>query len=244
MSLDRRRSEFSRFIWDHAADAFQMSFDERREFSSDEVRFIQQIHHAALIPEEEKAVSALRLILQNDLDKFSIALQIVGLTRNKIISDLRGNSAVAAQNIVVPSSFKGIPDSSAWKLAGPYLLKRLRAVLGIIDPKQPTLEQCYQALNQSTWPGYIRQERAKRSGHEAESRLATLLFSLGIDFAPAEKAENPLCRDVQIDDISFDLVVPNAKKPLVVFKSTVHTANMESQKIIWKLTKLAAGLTH
>lgn len=31
---------------------------------------------------------------------------------------------------------------------------------------------------------------------------------------------------MQIDDISFDLVVPNAKKPLVVFKSTVHTANI------------------
>jgi hypothetical protein len=84
----------------------------------------------------------------------------------------------------------------------------------------------FQALNQSTWPGYVRQERAKRSGHEAEFRLATLFSSLKIPFVPEEKAENPLCRDAQIGGISFDIVVPDLRAPKIVFKATVHTANI------------------
>jgi hypothetical protein len=81
-------------------------------------------------------------------------------------------------------------------------------------------------LNQATWSGYIRQERAKRSGHEAEYRLATLMASLRIPFTPSEKAENPLCRDVQLNGISFDLVIPDDRVPALVFKATVHTANI------------------
>jgi hypothetical protein len=83
-----------------------------------------------------------------------------------------------------------------------------------------------QGLNQATWPGYIRQERAKRSGHEAEYRIATLLLRLGIPFAPEEKADNPLCRDAMWREISFDIVVPNIQQPTVCIKSTVHTSNI------------------
>lgn len=224
--LDTRRAEFTKFLWDHAADPFQASFDERRELSPKEISFLTSIHKAILISDDATAVSELRKAILKEAKIFSLVLQIVGLTRNKILSDLRASTAAATQGLSIPSSFQGIPASSAWVLAGPYLLKRLRQVLAILDPEKPTIGQCLEALNQSTWSGYIRQERAKRSGHEAEYRLATLLSSLGITFEPKEKAENPLCRDAQVSNISFDIVIPNEANPLVVFKSTVHTANI------------------
>jgi hypothetical protein len=83
-----------------------------------------------------------------------------------------------------------------------------------------------EAVNQATYPGFIRQERAKRQGHEAESRLANLLASCNIPFEPEEKATNPLCRDATVSGVSFDIVIPSAEKPLVCFKATVHTANI------------------
>lgn len=83
-----------------------------------------------------------------------------------------------------------------------------------------------EALNQATWPGYVRQERAKRSGHEAEGRMAQLLLATRFPFQPEEKADNPLCRDAQIGGISFDLVVPSVEAPALVFKATVHTSNI------------------
>ena len=224
--LETRRAEFTRFLWDHAADPFQASFDERRELNSEELEFLDAVHTAILITNDAQAVGQLRRAIVSKVEKFPLILQIVGLTRNKILSDLRASTAAATRGITIPSSFTSIPTSDAWVLAGPYLLKRLRAVLGVVKAKGETAHQCFEALNQSTWPGYIRQERAKRSGHEAEYRLATLLSSLNIRFSPKEKADNPLCRDAQISGISFDIVIPNERDPKVVFKSTVHTANI------------------
>ena len=86
--------------------------------------------------------------------------------------------------------------------------------------------QALEALNQATWSGWIRQERAKRQGHEAEYRLAVLFSALDFPFAPKEKAENPLTKDAQVNGISHDLVVPNMDAPLVCVKSTVHTSNI------------------
>lgn len=224
--LKQRRNEFGTFLWDHAADPFQASFDDRRELSAREIAFLTSVHQAILIADEATAVAELRRAIVRNLGSFALVLQIVGLTRNKILSDLRASTQAIAEGINIPSSYAGIPASNAWTLAGPYLLKRLRSVLGGVDPMHPTLDQCYQALNQSTWSGYIRQERAKRSGHEAEYRLATLLASLRIPFSPPEKAENPLCRDAQIAGISFDIVIPDERQPSVLFKATVHTANI------------------
>jgi hypothetical protein len=224
--LQSRRTEFEAFVWDHAADPFQASFDERRELSQAEKLFLIEVHKIVVNPDDSSALKSLTLIINNNREYFALLLQIVGLTRNKIISDLRGSEALKKSNIPVPSSYAGVPGSRAWEFAGPYILKRLRGVVGIVDPTKPMIGEVFEALNQSTWPGYVRQERAKRSGHEAEYRLATLFSSLRIPFSPVEKSENPLCRDVQIAGISFDLVVPNERSPLVVFKATVHTANI------------------
>lgn len=66
----------------------------------------------------------------------------------------------------------------------------------------------------------------KLSGHAAEYRLAVLFASLGLPFAPKEKAENPLCRDAQVDGMSFDLVAPGLDRPRLLVMSTMHTANI------------------
>lgn len=224
--LEERRAEFNKYVWDHAADPFQASFDERRELTKEELAFLSLVHNASLIANDEEAVTELSKIVLLNNQHFSLILQLVGLTRNKILTDLRGNATAVANKISIPSSYSDLPRSKAWILAAPYLLKRIRTVLGGFGKDDPSLAIGLESLNQSTWLGYIRQERAKRSGHEAEYRLATLLASLNIPFEPKEKAENPLCRDAQISGISFDIVIPNVTSPLIVFKSTVHTANI------------------
>src|SRR5690606_34524182 len=96
------------------------------------------------------------------------------------------------------------------------LLPRCRRVFGPLFGLQAQASRlALESLNQATWAGYIRQERAKRSGHHAEHRLALLLQQAAIPFCPAEKAENPLCRDARICEVSFDLVIPSLEAPLV-----------------------------
>jgi hypothetical protein len=223
-SLASKRAEFERHLWDHAADEFQAQFDERRELTKNEVAFLVQVRSWVVEPDEAAILNKLGAALRNDEDRIAVLLQVCGLTRNKILTDLRASGSAAG--LTIPSSYRKIASTNGWNIAGPYLLKRLRAVLGQFDQNGPALEGLFQSLNQATWPGYIRQQRAKLSGHEAEYRVANLLSSLGVPFSPEEKAENPLCRDAQIDGISFDLVIPSARNPAIVVKSTVHTANI------------------
>ncbi len=226
MSLQDRRTEFERHLWDHAADAFQMQFDERRPLTDVEHALLRGVYATISLADDAAALAALRREIQRVPDGMAVLLQLCGLTRNKILSDLRASASIRAQSITLPSSYTGLTNPNPWRVAGPYLLTRLRMVLGRVDARNVTLADIFEVVNQATWPGYIRQERAKRSGHEAEYRLATLLASVKVPFEPFEKADNPLCRDAQIDGISFDIVVPNVAKPAVVVKSTVHTANI------------------
>jgi hypothetical protein len=83
-----------------------------------------------------------------------------------------------------------------------------------------------EALNLATHSSFVRQERAKRMGHEGEARLARALQRRGIAFEPPAKAENPLSGDVKLNGVSFDVVVPGVQSPEVCVKSTVHTANI------------------
>jgi hypothetical protein len=81
-------------------------------------------------------------------------------------------------------------------------------------------------MNQATWPGYTRQEKAKRSGGIAEQRLAILLHSLAIPFEPTRKVEDGLTRDVTLAGESFDLVIPDADRPLLAVMAMTHAANI------------------
>ncbi len=225
-TLDHRRAEFAANVWNHADDPFQMSFDERPPLSVAEVEALREVISTVLDESPERSAQIIGRALARDPVLMGHCLQLVGLTRNKIIQDLKAATRTGAVKVQVPSSYKGLPSSNAWKYAGPYLTKKLQTVFLPFAGDRTVLDAAIEALNQATWPGYIRQERAKRSGHEAEFRIAALHLACGIPFEPEEKAQNPLCRDLIIGDVSFDLVIPGAARPAVCIKSTVHTSNI------------------
>jgi hypothetical protein len=226
-NLAMRRQEFDAHLWNHSTDAFQMAFDDRRALADDEVEALEPV--LAILREgglDGQVARALQRALSIDPRLVYIIMQLVGLTRNKILNDLK--AATVASEVKVPSSPENLHRRPAvWELAGPYLARRLRTVLGpIASLGTSNYPAAIEALNQATWPGWIRQERAKRQGHEAEGRLATLLASLDIPFQPEAKADNPLCPDVIVQQVSFDLVVPSAAEMRLCLKSTVQTSNI------------------
>lgn len=225
-SVAERRAEFELHVWNHSVDPFQMEFDVRRPLDRQEMSALSGVIDA-LHQDNAQAAAVKRLhgCLTGKPALVHLFLQLAGLTRNKIISDLR--AALSGRETVIPSTPEKLHlNAGAWALAGPYLVKRLTRVLTPLLKLGAGQEFALEALNQATWPGWIRQERAKRQGHEAESRLAGVLAAVGIPFEPVDKAENPMCRDIQIQRVSFDLVIPSALAPLVVLKSTVHTSNI------------------
>jgi hypothetical protein len=227
MNTNQKINEFNNNVWNHSEDAFQLSFDDRRSLSESELTFLNKIY--LMISEnepEEKILSFLRSsFLNDDFKSLELLLQIIGMTRTKIVSDLKGIVGADSSEYKLSKYTTVVRDAKTWNLAGPYLLKKVKKVF-LANIKIDPMNRIYEALNQATWPGYIRQERAKRSGHEAESRMALLLADLKISFVPFEKADNPLCPDIQINNISFDIVIPNIDNPKICVKSTVHTSNI------------------
>lgn len=229
-SADPKRKEFFDNLWDHTSDAFQMQFDERRPLDAAELAALKKVAAAFKARKSDTEVAALVKELvdgqQDGQDLMALLLQITGGTRNKIISDLK--AMAAAGNFAAPSNYAGLTRAGSWKVAGPYLAQRLRNVM--VPVAKESVEGVLEALNQATYPGFIRQQRAKTQGHEAERRLAAVMLACNIPFAPVEKATNPMCPDIILgtapDDASFDLIVPNEKKPVMCVKSTVHTSNI------------------
>ena len=225
--LFKRVQEFERKIWDHTTDPFQLSFDEPPKIETEIVEAIVNLSNLLVKGADDKI-----LIEQIKRDArgigivyFDRLLQFSGLTRNKILTDLNSMASSGSIKVSIPSSYARLPESEAWEFAGYYLLKRIKPILSAIpDARDPI--KVLNAINYATWLGWIRQERAKRSGHEAEGRLARIFKEIGIPFMPEEKADNPLGGDVQLHDVSFDLIVPNTSNPKMCVKSTVHTANI------------------
>lgn len=227
-SLENKRKEFFENVWDHSIDPFQISFDERRPLTPGEHEVLNKLLDCIKGGADDiETILLIRHLIEGNSGITELFLRLSGLTRNKILTDLKASDKVRAANLAVPSSFEKLHTNKIfWReAAGPYLWAKLKKVfspLVIYEIGGPAFE----AVNQATASGFIRQERAKRSGHHAEGRLASVLAGCGIFFVPVEKADNPMCRDVQIHDVSFDLAVPTATNPLVVVKSTVHTSNI------------------
>ncbi|MGD1087363.1 MAG: hypothetical protein ABR955_01370 [Verrucomicrobiota bacterium] len=224
--IELRRDEFFRNVWNHSEDPFQMKFDARRSLRTEELHFLEAVIDAihSCSDDQELGVQLFEIV-GGSPTSLALALQLSGLTRSKIITDLKAVGASKKPQVDFPSNYQALACSkSGWLLAGPYLAVRLRRVFGGLTKTE--LNKVAEALNQATWPGFIRQERAKRSGHEGEYRVATMLSECGIPFEPGEKADNPLCPDEQINGVSFDIVVPNVRAPHVCFKATVHTSNI------------------
>jgi len=212
-NLRKKLDEFEKFIWNHVEDPFQIKFDEARivseEIKNDLISLATDVDERN---DEEIITGIKRGVQKFGIDYFEIILQFSGLTRSKIITDLKSIATSPEINIDVPSSYKYLPNSSVWDLSLKYLLKRFKKILIAIDSgTESGAKNIIRAINEATWPGWIRQERAKRSGHEAEGRLARILYELNLPFEPIEKAQNPLCRDVQIGEESFDIVIPSIR---------------------------------
>lgn len=226
--LQARLKEFDLNVWNHSEDDFQLSFDARDPLSSTEQAALSALIDEVRRKGSEAALAATIRAQINSLGEghFFLLLQLCGLTRNKIITDLKAASRSGPRRMKFPSTHLGIVASEkAWGQAGPYLVKRLQPILiKLAEYQDPA--SAFEAVSRATWPGFIRQERAKRQGHEAEARLARVLRRVGVPFEPGEKADNPMCRDVIISGVSFDLVVPEAGAPKVCFKATVHTSNI------------------
>ena len=226
-SLSEKRNEFQSHVWDHSKDEFQIAFNTRERLTKAEQQLLMEVLNSmANGATDSEMVEILEELLAPKPDDILILMQIVGLTRNKIVQDLK--PGLRKIGISVPGSAPlMINRPRIWAEAGQYLVTHLRRVLTpLFSAKDDVLVGVFEALNQATWPCWIRQERAKRSGHEAEGRLAVLLQSLDLDFEPKEKATNPLCPDAKVCDVSFDIVVPTVAAPKLCVKATVHTANI------------------
>lgn len=221
--LDQKRSEFFSELWNHSEDEFQASFDERRVLNKNELNFLKGL---VALYEKNSSINDFDVYLKSNFTKeprlIEILLQVCGMTRNKILTDLKATPQ--AKNYKLSSHLNLMNHSQTWAASVLYLVKKAKRVL--YQPTTSTEDKIFEVINQATWPGYIRQERAKRSGHEAEYRIATLLNKCGVKFVPEEKAENPLCRDAMLYGVSFDIVVPDLENPILLIKSTVHTSNI------------------
>lgn len=222
--VDRRRAEFRDFIWDHGADAFQAKFDKCAALALSELTTLKKLTTADLLQNSEALARAVQAAVAAEPAVLRRLLQVVGLTRNKIVQDIKAFIRVNGQQVAVSTPEAIFRSKAGSELGSQYLAKQIIRVFA--HSKGSVSDGLLEALNQATWPGYIRQERAKRMGHEAEYRVACLLKDCGLEFAPVEKAENPLCRDIIINGMSYDLVSPSGSDARVRVVATVHTANI------------------
>ena len=233
MSIAALKKEFFDHVWDHTNDEFLKSFENSKPLTETEKESLKKIICVLRENNEEEASKQISIILKSQPTENNIILrilQLTGSTRNKIITDFR--SMLQQQGIKVPGHPSVLTSNpKILPFVTKYVIDNMRRVFAdIVDTDSEIddekLELVLDCLEKATWSGWIRQERAKRSGHYAEYRLAYVLNQIGISFEPRKKLENPLSGDVQFRGISYDIVVPDLAEPKLVFKSTIHTANI------------------
>lgn len=223
-TLDERRAELQRFVWDHAVDEFQVKYDECPSLPAPLIAWLSNLLTLENLADAAAMAGAIRAAIAEKPEYLLRLLQILGLTRTKITTDLK--PTIRSQGLKVATSNPAalFRSTDGARLASEYLAPKVLAVFHGFS-KRPSAD-CLRALNQATWPGYIRQQRAKESGHEAERRIAFLLSECGIPFEPEEKLENPKCGDVLIGGVSYDIVCPSVKSALMRVMSSTHPSNI------------------
>ena len=228
--LEARRAEFDEFIWIHTDDAFQQAFDTATDIPEavrDEL--VALVRDAAEGADEDELAESIReAVGRAGTDLLLKLIQVVGLTRSKLLGDVKAMGIGVGVAAKAPGSCELLPKRREhWELASRELAARLRAVFSPLSASDDeTVADAVEVANRATWPGYIRQERAKRSGHQAEARLARICAALDIPFEPKIKAEQDIAPDVTLADTSFDLVFPSVAAPRACVIATVHTANI------------------
>ncbi len=224
--LTRRRELFFKYVWNHTEDDFYSSFDHPPVRSRRVIEKVKVLIENIGSP-NDKLIGLLTQLVSHenkpDIEFFSFIIQIAGYTRNKLLVDLEARGYKRPGTFESLIGGKKFKPHSSWEAAAAMLIARLVPILKNLSSHDILLRLT--ALDLATYPGFIRQQRAKHIGHYAEQRLAELLDRLGIPFVPREKKANPLARDVTLKGESFDLVIPNESNPMIAVKATVHTAN-------------------
>lgn len=228
--LVTRLSEFEENVWIHTDDAFQQQFDTATDVSDEIASALAELIERVDQGEDEDDLAANidRLCGEHGHAFLAKIIQLVGLTRNKLVTDVDAIGRAAGLDEKPPRTYEALPRKRQhWPLACKELASRFKAVFG---PSAASPRSAYEGIlgtaNRATWPGYIRQERAKRSGHQAEARLARICKAVRVPFAPAQKAEQDIAADIDVGGESFDLVFPDAARAAACVISTVHTANI------------------
>lgn len=234
MALDEdKEAEFDAHVWDHTGDVFLRSFQEPRAISTDENALLAEMLRVLRTHDDQAACDRLYRLLADQDPKNSIIpriLQLVGSTRNQILTDLR--ATLSRTDARVPSRPQDLHKNDDLLRRGEqYIAAEMRRVFAPVLDKSCELDDgalrvLFETLNRATWPGFKRQERAKMTGHYAEFRIASMLADLGISFEPASKLENRPSQDVVFEGMSYDIVVPDSKKPRICIKATTHTSNI------------------
>ena len=221
--LEERRAEFKQFVWNHAEDAFQIKYDECPPLPPGLISWLSSLLAPGNLRDMRTASAAISAAVASNPEHLLRLLQLLGLTRNKIITDLKPTIRTNGLRISTSTAAALFKSEAGAKLAADYLAPKVITVFGGLSEATASV---LKTINQATWPGYIRQQRAKESGHEAERRIAFLLYECGLPFEPEEKLENPKCGDKLIDGVSYDIVSPSVEAALMRVKSTVHTSNI------------------
>lgn len=222
--LGARLSEFRDFVWNHAEDEFQAKFDLRAALTNPEIEQLKRLLTSERLLNLDALAQEIRRQVCSPRSCLRLLLQMTGLTRNKILQDIKAHARNHNLPISTSKPHTLFNSESGSLLASEYLARQIQRVFG---PTAGRIDATLlETVNQATWPGFIRQERAKRQGHEAEYRIACVLRNCGLSFVPEEKAENPLCRDVQVDGVSYDIITPSVEQAWLRVKATVHTANI------------------
>ena len=188
-ALQERRQEFLHYVWDHTSDPFQMRFDVPERLTKGQISALQGLIRCVRGGATEKDLIA---VVQDAATQIpgllDLLLQLAGLTRNKILTDLRAAHPEAR----VPGSPRSLLRSGAWPLAAEYLSRWLHPILTELG--KGTMRGTLEALNLATHSSFVRQERAKRMGHEGEACLARALQRCGIAFEPAREGRESSVR--------------------------------------------------
>ena len=230
----KKKEEFYQHIWDHTQDAFFETFVNPKKLTENEKATMKEII-CILCQDNTDRITCDKIfkILQKepkDSNLIPLILQLIGSTRNKILTDLK--SMFSSTGISVPTKPEHlVGDKTLLRSAEKILTGELRRVFSTViekdcDVDNDTLYMILEILNQSTWSGYVRQEKAKRTGHYAEYMLARELDKFDIPFEPREKLTNPLSRDATFNGLSYDIMIPDDKTPQICVKATIHTSNI------------------
>jgi hypothetical protein len=138
--IEARRAEFFQNVWNHSEDPFQMQFDARRPLTKDELALLKNALSAvdATSSDVELGQKIFKLV-NGTPENLALLLQLCGLTRNKIITDLKAVAASKKNLIGFPANYKALASSqTGWTLAGPYLALKLRRVFSPLTPASLT----------------------------------------------------------------------------------------------------------